>query len=167
MDPALYAARLIHSDLTFTNAKAWQWWIAVSPYDYKDGLIHIDYNTEDGEIYESKLLWAMGNYARFVRPGMQRVEITRDDNQSTLNTLTGVMVSSYMDPTNLKVVTVAINYGTSSEPFSIDAGEDAEFDIFETSAAHNLGNVGRAQRISSTATAHALPPRSITTFVQV
>jgi hypothetical protein len=54
MDPALYAARLIHFDLTVAHSATWYWWLAVSPYDYKDGLIYIDKNKTDGRIYESK-----------------------------------------------------------------------------------------------------------------
>jgi len=166
MGPALYMARLIHADLTMTNAKAWQWWIAISPYDYKDGLIHIDYNTQDGNIYPAKLLWALGNFARFVRPGMERLEVHRDD--TGLPDLNGIMVSSFRDPETLKVVVVAINYRDSSEPLLIEVGGvgDPEFDVYETSDTRDLANVGRVS-MSSLATAHALPPRSITTLVQV
>ena len=32
-------ARIIHLDLTLCGVSAWQWWTAVSPVDYKDGLI--------------------------------------------------------------------------------------------------------------------------------
>lgn len=46
MDAALYMARVIHTDLTVANAAAWQWWLAVSPYDYKDGLIYVDKNKQ-------------------------------------------------------------------------------------------------------------------------
>ncbi len=75
MAPALYMARVIHADLAVANASSWQWWIAISPYDYKDGLIYIDKDENNGEIYESKLLWVLGNYSRFIRPGMKRIQI--------------------------------------------------------------------------------------------
>ena len=39
MDAALYMARVMHYDLTLANASAWYWWLAVSLYDYKDGLV--------------------------------------------------------------------------------------------------------------------------------
>jgi O-glycosyl hydrolase len=70
---ALYLASVIHTDLAVANASAWQWWTAISPYDYKDGLIYIDKNKTDGNFYSSKMLWAFGNYSRFVRPGAVRV----------------------------------------------------------------------------------------------
>jgi O-glycosyl hydrolase len=74
INAALYLASVIHTDLAVANASAWQWWTAISPYDYKDGLIYIDKNKTDGNFYSSKMLWAFGNYSRFVRPGATRVE---------------------------------------------------------------------------------------------
>lgn len=95
MSTALYVARVIHADLTIANAASWQWWTALTTFDYKDGLIYLDtgdssdlFNRDqmkvDGAFHESKLLWALGNYARFVRPGMDRIEATIEDlNSST------------------------------------------------------------------------------------
>jgi hypothetical protein len=74
IDAALYLASVIHTDITVANASAWQWWTAISAYDYKDGLIYIDKNKTDGNFYVSKMLWAMGNYCRFIPPGSVRVD---------------------------------------------------------------------------------------------
>lgn len=78
MDPALYVARTIHFDLTEANAAAWQWWTAVSKVDYKDGLIYTDFNEAGDEqnILTSKILWALGNYSKFIRPGAVRIALT-------------------------------------------------------------------------------------------
>jgi len=76
INTALYVARLIHEDLTVANASAWHWWLAVSAYDYKDGLIFVDKNKTDGNVEDSKLLWALGNFSRFIRPGSTRLGIT-------------------------------------------------------------------------------------------
>lgn len=76
IESALYLANVIHHDLVYANASAWHWWTAISPYDYKDGLIYIDKSTTDGNFYPSKMLWALGNYARFVRPKAQRIGTT-------------------------------------------------------------------------------------------
>lgn len=101
MTSALYVAKVIQQDLVWANASAWQWWLAVSPYDYKDGLIYIDKNKANGNYYDSKMLWALGNYSRFIRPGMVRVEATVDDND--------VLVSSFKDATSGKLVVVIVN----------------------------------------------------------
>lgn len=102
MAAALYVARTIHTDLTVANAAAWQWWLAISPYNYKDGLIYIDKNKEDGNFYDSKMLWALGNYSRFVRPGMKRVEATFD-------TPVNCLVSAFKRETDKRIVVVLIN----------------------------------------------------------
>lgn len=80
MDAALYMARVMHYELTLAGASAWQWWLGVSPYDYNDGLIYIDHDQYDGEINESKKLWMMGNFSRFIRPGAVRLNVVTDDN---------------------------------------------------------------------------------------
>ncbi|WP_230981258.1 glycoside hydrolase [Echinicola salinicaeni] len=106
IDPALYMARVIHNDLTVSNASAWHWWLGVSPYDYKDGLVYIDYQKQDGNYYESKMLWALGNYSFFIRPGYQRIETTiaGRSNQSP-----DLLVSAYQHPDKEEVVYVIIN----------------------------------------------------------
>ncbi|WP_249600984.1 glycoside hydrolase [Zunongwangia pacifica] len=72
---ALYMAKVIHHDLSIANASAWHWWTAVSVYDYKDGLIYADKNKKNGDFQDSKMLWTLGNYSRFIRPGAQRIQL--------------------------------------------------------------------------------------------
>jgi O-glycosyl hydrolase len=77
MDTALRVARVIHHDLVDAGASAWHWWLAVSPGDYKDGLIYTDFRSDGSQsILPSKTLWALGNYSRFVRPGARHIEAT-------------------------------------------------------------------------------------------
>jgi len=105
MDTALEVARVIHVDLVVANASAWSWWTAVSPEDYKDGLIFTDYK-EDGDeenILPSKTLWALGHYSRFIRPGFKRVGLSGADD------LEGVLGSAYRSPSNDQVVVVLLN----------------------------------------------------------
>jgi hypothetical protein len=81
MKTALFFARLIHHDMVVSNASAWHWWLGISYADYKDGLIYIFPNKDksDGTFEDSKLLWALGNYSRFIRPGAIRVDVTGTD----------------------------------------------------------------------------------------
>lgn len=103
--PALYLARAIHHDLAVGNAAAWQWWLAISPYDYKDGLVYIDKNKADGQFYPSKMLWALGNYSRFVRPGAVRLTAQLADSARTGQPL----VSAYQSPGGKQLVTIVVN----------------------------------------------------------
>lgn len=105
MDAALYMASVIHTDLTVANASAWQWWTAISAYDYKDGLIYIDKNKTDGNFYTSKMLWALGNYSRFIKPGAKRIAI----NVGTADLKKPLLVSGYKNNKELTVVIINAN----------------------------------------------------------
>ena len=118
MKTALFAARLIHNDIAVANASSWQWWTALSRADFKDGLIYLDdgtnngsmtdgYCKNDGFYRESKLLWAFGNYSRFVRPGMIRLQIENQKKEED------IMLTAYKDVANKKLVIVAINNSNS------------------------------------------------------
>ncbi|WP_028611464.1 glycoside hydrolase [Paenibacillus harenae] len=107
IDPALYIARTIHFDMTHANASAWQWWTAVSKEDYKDGLIYTDYNNPGDEqnILLSKMLWALGNYSKFIRPGADRIALTGLDEQAR----SGLFGSAYRHDGEKTVTAVFVN----------------------------------------------------------
>lgn len=125
IDTALYVARVIHFDLTIPNATSWQWWTALSQFNYKDGLIYLDAGADgvnsiddpameslkyDGNYRDSKLLWALGNYSRFVRPGMKRVSVDNLSNPGLEYQAEHLMVSAYTDEQQGKLVLVFVNY---------------------------------------------------------
>jgi hypothetical protein len=118
--PALRIARTAHFDLTIAEASSWQWWLGVSPYDYKDGLVYIDYRKVAGNFYESKMLWAMGNFSRFIRPGMMRVGTSRSDGSKPREDVTGLMVSSYVDAPHNIAVTVFVNWAPEGKAVELD-----------------------------------------------
>ena len=117
MNTALDVARLIHLDLTLVGVSAWQWWTAVSGVDFKDGLLYTDWKKpgDDESIYPARLLWALGNYSRFVRPGMRRVEMNVPG-----HAINGVMASAYKSESERKVVTVYVNMGTRRQSRQVD-----------------------------------------------
>ncbi|MBE9665824.1 xylanase [Mucilaginibacter boryungensis] len=106
IDAALYLASVIHTDLTVANASAWHWWTAISAYNYKDGLIYVDKNKTDGNYYDSKMLWVLGNYSRFIRPGAVRVDATVKGNMALKEPL---LVSAFKNGKNITVVIVNQN----------------------------------------------------------
>jgi O-glycosyl hydrolase len=119
MNTALYVARIIWSDLVLANASSWQWWLGVSPYDYKDGLVYTDYNKYDGEIYDSKLLWVMGNFSRFVRPGMRRVSVSRNDGKTVEMMMEGLMTTAFATPDSQRITIVIINTGEKQKEMGL------------------------------------------------
>ncbi|MDN3690712.1 glycoside hydrolase [Cyclobacterium jeungdonense] len=121
MTPALYMARVIYHDLVVAQASAWHWWLAISPYDYKDGLVYISKSETDGDMEESKMLWAMGNYSRFIRPGYRRVSATLTDQQMQNKDL---LASAYRDPESGNLVIVLVNANNSEAKVSLQVERD-------------------------------------------
>ncbi len=116
IDPALWVARVIHYDLIVAEASDWQWWLAVSAYNYKDGLVYVSKGDADGRYSASKMLWAMGNFSRFIRPGMKRVVVSRSDNATPEAVVEDLMVSAYQRQEDGTVVLVFVNCAPATGP---------------------------------------------------
>lgn len=159
IDAALYVADVIHADLVYGNATAWQWWLALSPYDYKDGLIYIDKNVSDGNIYQSKMLWALGNYSRFIRPGMKRISADIVSSGSSQN----IKLSAYKDAASGKLVLVAVNRNGLEKKVKLPvfpvSNSSSKLLMYTTSSEASLARQSVIGNIIS------IPPRSITTLV--
>jgi hypothetical protein len=155
MDAALYVAKVIYQDMVAANASAWQWWLAISPYNYKDGLVYVDKNNSDGNYYDSKMLWAMGNYSRFIRPGSKRIDVSPVNDPALL-------VSGYKKENSDGVILVVINSSADAKPLDLSGNAlvgDKNIVIYTTDFTHNLAkNIVSAKNI-------AIPARSIVTLV--
>lgn len=171
MATALYVARVIHADLTLLNAKSWQWWTALTIADYKDGLIYLDtgneddmYNREalkyDGNFHDSKLMWALGNYSRFVKPGMQRVASIFATNKSMEDKFKDLMISSYIGNQG-EMVVVAINYSDEEKQIVL------KNDSIIIDAAYETSNNKNLEFRSVTNKVLKLTPKSVTTFTGI
>lgn len=155
IEPALYIAKVIHADLTHGNASAWHWWLAISPYNYKDGLITVDKNKTNGSFQATKMLWALGNYSRFIRPGFVRVGNDIHGGDSLL-------CSSFIHPGKKKLVTVIVNTSSQYHTVKVAAGKNV-LQIkaaYQTSASANLKPV-----ITFQANTITIAPESIQTVL--
>jgi glucuronoarabinoxylan endo-1,4-beta-xylanase len=144
---------LIHDAMTIASMNAWHYWW-VYPASGDNGALW-DYQTKQ----PSKRLWVEGNFARFVRPGFQRV--------GTSGTMpNGVLVSAYTNPADGTVAIVAINNGTSSAPVSLFVSGRAPCQLtpWVTSAADNLTS-RTAIPVSNSRVSLMLDAQSVTTFV--
>ena len=153
MDSALLLANTIYQDLTIGRVISWQYWIAVSKYNFHDGLLYIALN--DHEITETKRLWAMGNYSRFVRPGYQLVGVE--------SSLPRLKTTAFQSSDGSQFVVVIINNGEGSATVSIN-GLPEDFDqmtAYQTSAELDLAEIisGAVLEVFTFA------PKSVTTFV--
>ncbi|MFA9187910.1 glycoside hydrolase [Flavobacterium sp. FBOR7N2.3] len=174
MRTALWVARIISTDISIGGVTSWQWWTAVSRGDYKDGLLHVDdglsngagdanYCKYDGNVTETKILWALGNFSFFVKPGMQRVQIPELDNSSAT---TDVMLTAYKDEVAKKMVIVAVNYSSSTRTYSLNLSGGKL--VNNTLTPYTTSETMSLKKGSDvTATNFEIPARAIVTYVGV
>ena len=152
IDYGLYVAKVIHHDLAIANVNSWSWWLTISPYDYSDALVYINDPTgninvnnckTDGTVSDSKQLWCMGNFSRFIRPGMKRVAASING-VDDVTAASSFMVSSYKDAVAKKVVLVIINMSNNSKKFTLDGLGTSikitgnKFDTYTTNSSKSL-----------------------------
>ena len=116
MRSSISLARVIHTDLVVGNATGWSWWTAMEFEKYLSSeerfslfRLALDHTNTYGAYRPTKLLYALGHYSHFIRPGMIRLGVERSDNMSVVNSITDLMISAYFDEENEEVVLVAIN----------------------------------------------------------
>lgn len=171
IDYGLYVAKVIHNDLVIANAASWQWWLAINPYNYSDGLVYINgpdgtYKNHDnarlaGQVVDSKQLWAFGNYARFVRPGMKRIGIMLEGSTDPVTQAGTYMVSGYKDEASKKIVLVAVNMTKRTVTLPL-VGVPVRNNRFTTYTTDQGKNLAKATVASDTI---VLAPESVTTLV--
>ncbi len=149
MDSALTMAQVMYEDLTVGRVVSWQKWIAVSPYNFRDGLIYIDRRSR--RITETKRLWVMANFSRFVRPGAVRVASA--DNSEALRTV------AFRSADARRVACVIINAATEPRPVRVEAAAMKVDAAYTTSASVSLN----PHEIKGDSL--LLPPRSVTTVL--
>jgi O-glycosyl hydrolase len=158
---ALYIAGIVHTDVVVANASAWHWWLAVTPYDYKDGLLYMERDSLGGTIRDTKMLWGLGHFSRFVRPGMRRIDVEVagarvDDVDAEL------FVSAYRDPATGRLVAVFVNRGDEREVTLRGAGASS-WRVYRTTAAPDVNL--KASGVLRPGEPLTIPARSFATLV--
>ena len=159
---ALMMARIIHSDFVDTEAVSWCYWkgmelngnhALISLYA-TDGDIH-----KGGYVAANKMLWALGNYSRFIRPGYTRISL---DGADDLDSLAG---TAFVSPDGTQIVTVFVN--SSFEDIGIDVKLPKTWKkkllnvkSYRTDARHDL-----AKSYSGKDYHHTIGARGLTTIV--
>ena len=159
---ALMMARIIHSDFVDTEAVSWCYWKGME-LNGNHALIALQGADDDvhksGYVTANKMLWALGNYSRFVRPGYTRVSL---DGADDLDTLAG---TSFVSPDGTRIVTVFVN--SSFEDIDIDMELPKTWKkrlsctkSYRTDARHDL-----TRSYSGTDCRHTIGARGLTTIV--
>ncbi len=136
MESAINLAKEIYYDMTILDVSSWQYWIAVSCYDYRDGLIYVNKYTK--KVMLTKRLWSMGNFSKFVGTGYQRV-----DCKSSKVPLKSVGYLGTDDTDRENLVVVLIN--ETDDIYTINATDFGEWktgDIYTTSEECSLEKTG-------------------------
>lgn len=178
---AIAVFKWVHTAITNGNVRAWVWWWGAiegatgTPPTISDNeaLIMMD-GTIGGspptQINFTKRLFMLGHWARFVRPGFNRVNIV-----GTLPS--GITASAYVNPVNNRVVVVAINENGTPTNLTINtAGGNTLFQhitpyVTSGTAIGNIGTPGNLEKqtiINATSTSSftaTMPANSIMTFV--
>jgi glucuronoarabinoxylan endo-1,4-beta-xylanase len=151
---ALNWAAVIDQRIAGDNANAWlYWWLY--EYNSTDGLSLISDSTP-----YPKRLYAMGQYAKFVRPGYYRIDATRSPQS-------GVSVSAYQNTSTGSLVIIATNYTGSASSVTFNIANAPTFNSVtptQTSATNSLTPL-TSVTVSGNSFTYSLPAQSVTTFV--
>jgi glucuronoarabinoxylan endo-1,4-beta-xylanase len=160
MTSALTMVRMVHDHLTKLWMGAWNWWnLTAVTENYED-----DPNRQNPALIQNgerfKRAYALGNYAKFVRPGFKRVE-------ATPSPATDILVSAYRSDSRVVVVAVNASSAASSQTFTLEGdlgGTVADAVPWVTSDTLSL-EAQTAVAISNGAFQYSLPAKSVTSFV--
>lgn len=169
MDCALFLSKIIYHDLAIANAAAWQLWNSWEPgdadFDTRYYLLALKTNAAntEGDFAITKNLWALGQYSRFIQPGMQRIITERSDGLNDIQAAQNVMLSAFTD--RKKLVMVAINYTKSAQKISLKiSGLKREKTITQYLTTVKANDNMRASKLNSVNNL-MLQPKSIVTIV--
>ncbi len=149
---AIYWAGRIHLFMTAAQANAWHYWWLVPAGSDNAALV-------DTNGIPAKRMYALGQFARFVRPDYYRINIATNSSSA--------QISAYKDSTSANFAIVAINSGLSNviQVFNL-TNVTGVFGItpWITSATMSLSNQTPVA-VSGSSFTYTLPPLSIVTFV--
>ena len=154
MDAAIIMAKEIHADLTILSVISWSHWLGVSCYDYKDGLVYV--NRENRSYQDSRRMWALGNYSRFIKEDYVRIEAELDNDM--------LSASAYQSPDGRETVAVIINETQSAQELAIDYFDTGITRVYITDENNICRDV--FEKISGVR-GYEIPARSVVTFVNL
>ncbi|MGG1550193.1 family 43 glycosylhydrolase [Paenibacillus ferrarius] len=164
----LYWAKMIHKDMTVAEVNAFNyWWLwnatkdSVNATGDKGALVTLHTN-DSGAVtsYDfNKRLFTLGQYSRFIRPGYKRID-------SDAAPASGIYTTAYKDPSNGKLVIVAINDNDSDTElaFNVTGKAIRSYSMYRTSTTENIANLGNTSLDGASNFQTTLKGKSVTTF---
>lgn len=166
MQPALLLGRLVYGDFVYAGAKAWGYWKGME-VNGDHALVSLFPTAGDimkgGVIRANKILWALGNYSFFVRPGYDLIGLQGADD------LDGLVASAYQSPDESRIVVVFVNSSFETETVSIALPPEWDSKKGAVSAYRTDERVDLAKVMSVEGSSWnnecEIPPRSLLTVV--
>lgn len=159
IESGLLLGNVISRDLTMLSAVDWNWWLAVSPCDYNDGLVYWDV-LDDGtqKLSVLKRYYVMGQFSRYIDRGDVRVNAACSD----LTGWAGLDYSAFKKADG-SVVVVVINNSNSQKNVTVGGLSDYAnmTSVCTTGEAQDGWNEVAGEWTGKV----SLPAQSITTFV--
>lgn len=151
MESALDMANMICTDFTALDAVSWSYWIAVSCYNWRDGLIYVDTDTHKYTV--TKRLYGYGNFTKFIEPESVRVEASAE----------GKDIKAVAFEKDGRVTAVAVNSSDAFQNTQLIAGDLEISEIYLTDSDRDLERVSAEAYFNSERL--LLPPKSIMTII--
>ncbi len=164
MQVGLLLGRLVYTDIVHSGAEAWGYWkgtelngdAALIALHAKDNSIF-----NGGTVSTNKLLWALGNYSRFIQPGYKRIHSEGADDLNKL------VSSAYIAPDQSRMVIVFVNSGFENEQVSLQLPKAygkkvKKTSVYRTDKRSDLANVGVYDKLNTDC---QIVARSLTTVV--
>ena len=159
---ALMMARLIHSDFVDVDAVSWCYWKGM---EMRGDHALVSLHAKDGDIHKggyasaNKMLWVLGNYSRFVRPGYVRVALEGADDLDTL------AATAFVSPEGDRLVAVFVNSSFEEKPVELSMPKAWKKKMksvtsYRTDARHDL-----ARTVTGEGVNHVIGARGVTTIV--
>lgn len=159
IESGLLLGNVISRDMTMLSAVDWNWWLAVSPCDYNDGLVYWDdYGDGNQKLSVLKRYYVMGQFSRYIDKGDVRVNATCSD----LTGWAGLDYSAYKKADGT-VVVVVINNSKSDKNVTI--GGLSDYGKVTTVRTTSAAQSGWDETSGEWTGRVSLPAQSITTFI--
>jgi glucuronoarabinoxylan endo-1,4-beta-xylanase len=155
MTSAITMLRMIHDHMTVANMNGWHWWALIDTDDpIADQMRQNPALIQGGMTF--KRAYALGNFAKFVRPGMVRIG-------ATPSPATDILVSAYRDDNRVSIVAINASGQTRPQRFIADGAQFGQVVPWVTSDALSL--VKQSPITATDNFSYDLPAKSVVTFV--
>jgi len=163
MQEALLLSRLVYSDIVYAGSECWSYWKGMELDGSRSliGLYAKDNNIfNGGRVEPNKILWALGNYSFFIRPGYKLISLSGADDLNSL------IAAAFISPDQKRIVIIFTNSSFDKQPVQIQLPKEFSFkgqkiNVYRTDERTDLAYI----LTGDLSAAYIIEPRSLTTLV--